>query len=134
MYIPKNRIKTNLYTRGNEYKKLSDGEEYIAIENVDSLKKLNNSSDEKIDNKDSAFKDLYVAKFVDAETNLIKVCPIPNPVKLTNRSIVERARLYNPKSSGIKILAKIITKIIPPTFSTIVVAELYMLFFIARPV
>jgi len=29
MYIPKNRIKTNLYTRGNEYKKLSDGEEYI---------------------------------------------------------------------------------------------------------
>ena len=29
MYIPKNRIKTNSYTRGNEYKKLSDGEEYI---------------------------------------------------------------------------------------------------------
>jgi hypothetical protein len=29
MYIPKNRIKTNLYTQGNEYKKLSNGEEYI---------------------------------------------------------------------------------------------------------
>ena len=29
MYIPKNRIKTNLYTRGNEYQKISNGEEYI---------------------------------------------------------------------------------------------------------
>jgi len=29
MYIPKNRIKTNLYTRGNEYKNIRTGEEYI---------------------------------------------------------------------------------------------------------
>mgnify|MGYP003149944780 CR=1 FL=1 len=29
MYIPKNRIITNLYTRGNEYQKVDSGEEYI---------------------------------------------------------------------------------------------------------
>ena len=29
MYIPKNRIKTNLYTRGDEYKNIRTGEEYI---------------------------------------------------------------------------------------------------------
>jgi len=31
MYIPKNRIKTNLYTRGNEYVKKSNGENYIGF-------------------------------------------------------------------------------------------------------